>query len=252
MCSVVILRRGGHAWPLILAANRDEMIGRAWDPPARHWPDRADVVAGRDRLCNGSWLGLNDHGVITAVLNRVGSLGPAAGKRSRGELVLEALDHADAETAAEQLRHLDPSGYRSFNLVIADNAAAFWLRSTGRSGSAIEITRLPAGVSMLTARDLNDHASPRIARNLTDFETALPPDPDLDDWDAWQELMRRTALDNPTDGMIVVTDSGFETVSSSLIALPAADHAVAGEEAKPVWLFAPGRPDRTDYRPVAL
>ncbi len=64
--------------------------------------------------------------------------------------------------------------------------------------------------------------------------------------------MRRTALENPTDGMIVVTDSGFETVSSSLIALPAADHAVAGEEAKPVWLFAPGRPDRTDYRPVAL
>ena len=81
---------------MILAANRDEMISRAWDPPARHWPDRPDVVAGRDRLCDGSWLGLNDHGMIAAVLNRVGSLGPAAGKRSRGELVLEALDHTDA------------------------------------------------------------------------------------------------------------------------------------------------------------
>ncbi len=252
LCSVVILRRSGHTWPLILAANRDEMIERAWDPPARHWPDRADVVAGRDRLCNGTWLGLNDHGVVAAVLNRVGSLGPAAGKRSRGELVLEALDHADAQSAAEQLRHLDPSGYRSFNLMVADGQAAFWLKSMGRAGGAIKVTKLPEGVSMLTARDLNDHTSPRIARNLPDFETALPPDPDLDDWEAWQELMRRSALDDPMDGMIVVTDSGFETVSSSLIALPSASHAIAGEEAKPVWLFSPGRPDQADYRPVTL
>ena len=190
--------------------------------------------------------------MIAAVLNRVGSLGPATGKRSRGELVLEALDHADAETAAEQLRHLDPGGYRSFNLVVADSRAAFWLKSVGRSGSTIEVTRLPQGTSMLTARDLNDPTSPRIARNLPDFETALAPDPDLEDWDAWQELMARTAMDHPMDGMIVVTDSGFETVSSSLIALPAANHAIAGEEAKAVWLFAPGRPDRTDYQPVAL
>ena len=32
-------------------------------------------------------------------LNRKGTLGPATGKRSRGELVLEALDHAEARAA---------------------------------------------------------------------------------------------------------------------------------------------------------
>ena len=121
LCSVVILRRPGHDWPLILAANRDEMRMRAWDPPGRHWPDRPEILAGRDHLSNGSWLGINDHGVVAAVLNRQGSLGPEPGKRSRGELVLEALDHSDAEVAVEQLRHLDPRAYRSFNLVIADN-----------------------------------------------------------------------------------------------------------------------------------
>ncbi|MGY9055065.1 MAG: NRDE family protein, partial [Alphaproteobacteria bacterium] len=36
MCTVVILRRPGHAWPLLMAANRDEMRGRAWSPPGRH------------------------------------------------------------------------------------------------------------------------------------------------------------------------------------------------------------------------
>jgi len=100
MCTLVILRRPAHEWPLILAANRDEMAGRPWKPPGRHWPDRPEVVGGIDLESGGSWLARNDHGVVAAVLNRVGSLGPAPGKRTRGELVLDALDHADAGAAA--------------------------------------------------------------------------------------------------------------------------------------------------------
>ena len=80
MCTLVILRRPGDRWPLLLAANRDEMADRPWRGPGRHWPDRPDVVAGQDLLSGGSWLGLNDHGVVAAILNRVGSLGPAAGR----------------------------------------------------------------------------------------------------------------------------------------------------------------------------
>ena len=63
MCTAAILRRPGHAWPLILAANRDEMTGRPWLPPGRHWPDRPETVAGQDQLSGGSWLGVNDHGL---------------------------------------------------------------------------------------------------------------------------------------------------------------------------------------------
>ncbi|HUK60145.1 MAG TPA: NRDE family protein, partial [Stellaceae bacterium] len=114
MCTLVMLRRPGHAWPVIVGANRDEMINRPWEEPARHWPDRPEVVAGRDTLAGGSWLGLNDFGVVAAVLNRHGSLGPAPGQRSRGELVLEALDHADAREAAAALAALEPGAYRTF------------------------------------------------------------------------------------------------------------------------------------------
>src|SRR5258707_251483 len=80
--------RPEHAWPVIIGANRDEMIGRPSQPPGRHWPDRAEIVGGLDLLAGGSWLGVNDWGVAAAILNRQGSLGPAAGLRSRGELVL--------------------------------------------------------------------------------------------------------------------------------------------------------------------
>src|SRR5271155_5180323 len=128
MCTLVILRRPEHVWPVIIGANRDEMIGRPAAPPARHWPDRPEVIAGLDRLAAGSWLGINDWGVAAAVLNRHGSLGPAAGRRSRGELVLEALGHADATDAAMALSHLDPDAYRTFNLIVADNRDGFWLR----------------------------------------------------------------------------------------------------------------------------
>src|SRR5712672_2709720 len=123
MCTLVILRRPEHEWPVIIGANRDEMIDRPAKPPGRHWPDRTEVVAGLDLFAGGSWLGINDWGVAAAILNRHGSLGPATGLRSRGELVLEALDHADAAAAAAALAQLNTAAYRSFNLILADNRA---------------------------------------------------------------------------------------------------------------------------------
>ena len=92
MCTLVILRRPGHDWPLIVAANRDEMSDRPWAAPGRHWNDRVEAVAGRDEVAGGTWLGLNDWGVIAGVLNRPGSLGPEAGLRSRGELPLDEFE----------------------------------------------------------------------------------------------------------------------------------------------------------------
>lgn len=52
--------------------------------------------------------------------------------------------------------------------------------------------------------------------------------------------------------MTVVTDRGFGTVSSSLLALPAAPATLDAPPRPPIWLFAPGRPDQHDYLPVAL
>ena len=187
MCSVVILRRPGHDWPVLLGANRDEMSQRPWLPPGRHWPDRPWVVAGLDQQAGGSWLGLNDHGLVAGIMNRPQSLGPAAGKRSRGELVLDALDHADAREAAAALAELDPEAYRPFNLILADNTEAFWVR---HAGARIDAAAIPPGLSMLTAHDLNDAAgSRRIAHFLPLFRAAPAPDPAAGDWRAWQALL---------------------------------------------------------------
>lgn len=262
MCSVVILYRPGHAWPVILGANRDEMRDRPWEPPGRHWPDRPNVVAGRDLLAGGSWLGLNDEGVVAGILNRMNTLGPQPGRRSRGELVLEALDHADAADAAWALADLDPRAYRSFNMVIADSRNAFWLRHKGEAAEAIEIMPLPAGLSMITAHDMNDtRGSARIRHFLPRFRAAPPPDPDAPDpdgdpeigkgdWRGWEALLssrERSAGGGPYDAMTVDLDSGFGTVSSALIALPAPDPT---GQRRPLWRFAAGVPGEAPFRPV--
>lgn len=284
MCTLVILRRPEAAWPLILAANCDELENRPWRAPARHWPDRPEVVAGQDMSAGGSWFGANDDGLVAAVLNRPGTLGPEAGKRSRGELVLEALDHAEAKVAAEALLDLNPRSYRPFNLVIADRDDAFWLRHAGAQRSfrvrtregvwreldplhmpgqapldmpgsegqvladdaAIQCEPIPSGLSMLTAHDLNDSASPLISHYLSRFEAAAVPDPGNNDWADWTRLLSdRTSPDqDPRHAMTVVNAGAFTTVCSHLLALPAIGDAT--------MLFAAGRPGEVPFEQVAV
>ena len=286
MCTVVLLRRPQAPWPLLLAANRDELRSRPWRPPARHWPDRPEVVAGLDIQAGGSWLGVNDEGVVAAVLNRVGSLGPAAGKRSRGELVLEALDHADAAAAAKALVDLDPDAYRPFNLLVADARDAFWLRHAGGlpafgyrdssgawrevdttampiggdpagapAGGAtkaalrsppIECRPLPEGCSMITARDLNDATSARVRHYLPQFERASPPDPGADEWGAWIELLGRRAAPGAEPG------DAMTIVTDGDFGTVCSTLIALPARGAPIMKFAAGTPDQAPFERVAL
>ncbi len=251
MCTLVILRRPEHPWPVVIGANRDEMIDRPSKPPGRHWPDRAEVVAGIDLLAGGSWLGLNDWGVAAAVLNRHGSLGPAAGLRSRGELVLEALDHADAVAAAAALADLDPAAYRSFNLIVADNRDAFWLRHDGTG--RIETRPLDEGLSLIAAGEVNELATPRLALARPRFLAAPAPDPERDDWTGWQELLGDDSVPPgappgapPEAALRFRTARGYGTVSSGLIALP----AIPTQDRPAVFRYAGWLPEPSPWRNV--
>jgi uncharacterized protein with NRDE domain len=246
MCTLVILRRPDHRWPVLIAANRDEMIDRPWEPPGRHWPDRPEVVAGLDILGGGSWLGINDWGVAAAVLNRHGSLGPAPDRRSRGELVLEALDHADAVAAADALSYLDPEAYRTFNLIVADQRDGFWLRHAG--GTRVELHPLKDGLSMIAAGDVNDLGTRRLELALPAFREWPAPDPDRDDWATWESLLGSTRAplgESMVAAMRFRTD-GYGTVSSALIALPSREKA----DRKPVFRFAGWLPQPTPWQDV--
>lgn len=239
MCTVLLLHRPGHAWPLLLAANRDERLDRPWSAPARHWPGRPSILAGRDDSAGGTWMGLNDAGVLAAVLNRPGSLGPAPGKRSRGELPIAALDAASAEAAARRLATLDAAAWRPFNLVLADAAGGWFLRGLGQGRPHAE--PLPPGLSMITAQDPNDLASPRVARALPRFAASPPPEPDHEAWAAWETLLADTAPDEDRAAALSLPPlDGFGTVCSSLVALAA--------DGRRVWRFCPAPPGQAPFR----
>lgn len=236
MCTVIVLWRPGEAWPLLLAANRDERLDRAWQAPAYHWPG---VIGGRDSTAGGTWMAMNGTGVIAAVLNRPGSLGPAPGKRSRGELPLMALEATTAEAASRRLGALDASLWRPFNAVIADAKGAWFVAGLGEGRPLVE--PLAPGVAMVTAHPPNDLTSPRTARHLPRFQAAPAPRPP--DWCAWPALLSDSE-GGPGETLNVPPLGGFGTVCSSLVALGA-----AGER---LWHFAPGPPDRTEFVPLKL
>lgn len=248
MCTLILLRRSGHDWPVIVGANRDEMKTRPWRAPARHWPDRPEVVAGLDELAGGSWLGINDHGVVAGILNRHGSLGPAPGQRSRGELVLEALDHADAADAARALAAIDPRAYRTFNMIVVDSRDAFWLRHADESGKTpVEARSVRDGLSMIASGEIDDPDIARLNLYRPRFLAAPTPDPVKKDWSAWENLLSEDG-GGPDRSLRFDTDRGFATVSSALIAIPSHEQ----RKSKPKFRFRGYHPIVTEWTDVAL
>ena len=88
-----------------MAANRDEFLARPADPPERSADGR--WLAPRDRQAGGTWLGVNATGLFVGVTNR--SAGPRdPARRSRGLLVLDALESADAPDLHRRLADARP------------------------------------------------------------------------------------------------------------------------------------------------
>ncbi len=241
MCTVLVLLRPGDDWPLLVATNRDERLERAFDPPGRYWPQAPGVVAWRDRAGGGSWLGLNDEGVVATLVNAHDELGPLAGKASRGELVVRALAEPGAAAAARALGALDAARYRGFTLLVADRSGAFVLSG---DGAALRTDALAPGHHMLTPEGCDVAGAPRVRAYLADLRAAPPPRPAAGDWAGWTALLRREDAADPHHAMTVVTEHGFGTVASTLIGVPAAPGAA------PALLVASGPPTRAGYEPL--
>ena len=241
MCTVLLLSRPGDAWPLLVGANRDERLDRAFDPPARWWPELPRVVGGRDRAGGGSWFALNDDGVVATIVNGMHRLGPLAGRESRGTIVLRALRERDADSASRAIAALPADRYRGFTLIVADRRGAFAVASDERT---IRRDTLAPGHHIVTPQGCDVPDSPRFAAHFEAFRSASAPDVDRDDWSAWEALLRRVDDDDPHRAMTVVTPHAFGTVCSGLVAIAAA----AG--AAPAMRFANGPPTRAPYEPV--
>lgn len=117
MC-LVVLATGLHPdYPLILAANRDEFHARP-AKEAHWWPDKPDVVGGRDLQAGGTWLALQRGGRFATVTNFRDAEPPHPGHHSRGFLVTGFLE--GELPPQDYLATIDEEKYAGFNLLVGD------------------------------------------------------------------------------------------------------------------------------------
>ena len=90
MCIVALALNAHPCYPLIVAANRDEFFSRP-TLAASFWPDAPQVLAGRDLVAGGTWLGVTREGKIAAVTYFREWPHRATGLRSRGLLAADFL-----------------------------------------------------------------------------------------------------------------------------------------------------------------
>lgn len=117
MC-LIVLGIGAHPdYPLIFAANRDEFHARP-TREAHWWPDKPDVLGGRDLQAGGTWLAVHRNGRFATVTNFRDAQPPSPGHHSRGFLVTGFFDGELAPN--EYLAGIDEDNYAGFNLLAGD------------------------------------------------------------------------------------------------------------------------------------
>ncbi|ANB72826.1 NRDE family protein [Paraburkholderia phytofirmans OLGA172] len=111
-----------------LAANRDEFFRRTAEPIS-WWHDAPTVLAGRDLLGGGTWLGMSRDGRFAALTNYRAPHEMRADAPTRGTLVSDWLSgsasgsgNGQHETPLDYLQHVARTGdiYNGFNLIIGD------------------------------------------------------------------------------------------------------------------------------------
>ena len=145
MCLLVFALREHPRLPLIVAGNRDEFHARPTQA-AHWWPDKRNIVGGRDLQAGGTWLALNRNGRFAAVTNYRDARRESAGLRSRGELVTGFL--VSSAGAVDYIDSIDGDAYAGFNLLVSEGRSAAYL--SNRGGGACELQPGVYGLSNAT------------------------------------------------------------------------------------------------------
>jgi uncharacterized protein with NRDE domain len=161
MCLLALFYRTVGDAPLVVGANREEFYDRPAEPPhILEGPARA--VAGVDKLAGGTWLGVNEIGLLVAVTNRPKSRLPAQ-PRSRGLLAREMLGCRSAKEAIDlATQELDKGPYAGCNVVCADAERLVVFQA----GDWLRIQMLPPGLHVVTNGDVNDGRDLRLVYAL--------------------------------------------------------------------------------------
>jgi uncharacterized protein with NRDE domain len=120
MCVLAFAWRAHPRWRLVAAGNRDELHTRP-STPLERWRDPQHVLAGRDQVAGGAWLGVSEQGRFAVVTNLRGFGESKPAGASRGALVSSLLagERRHAGAADSALAAFNP-----FNVIFVDDDRA--------------------------------------------------------------------------------------------------------------------------------
>ena len=178
------------------------------------------IFAGKDILEGGSWLGLNENGLCAAILNRISNKLKDKNLNSRGKIIIDILKKSDAKSALKYIESYFKKDTRFFNLFISDYKNAFWIKYDQNEFKSFEV---PYGFSIIDNYDLNDNKSPKQKLYRDIFLNKKLPNPSINYFKSWQELLfLEDKYNNVNLSSVFVKDknNNYGTVCSSIIGLP--------------------------------
>lgn len=123
MCTLHLFYQVFEDAPVLFAANRDENLDRGWLGPDLIGTDPG-IFGPRDLSAGGTWLGVNEAGLLVGLANHHDTLTISPSLCSRGVIVLEALRSGSADEARRFAEWISPS-CKSYTLLVADPRSAF-------------------------------------------------------------------------------------------------------------------------------
>ena len=168
MCLILFAVDAHADFPLVLAATRDEFLARP-TAPAGFWKDNPDILAGRDLVAGGTWLGVHRRGRVAAVTNVREPDRFRSDAASRGALVTGMLTAEDGPLAF--LEGVEGASYNGFNAVaFAADGAVYGTNRSEHDG--MEARRMEAGIHGLSNANL-DTPWPKVVQGKEDLACAL-------------------------------------------------------------------------------
>jgi uncharacterized protein with NRDE domain len=230
MCTLALFLNMIDDYPLVVAANRDEHYDRPAAPPALIAVNPR-IVAGKDLRARGTWLGVNEHGLVVGILNRRadGATAGNSNNRSRGLLCMDLLALRSAAECPDFLRRHEEH-YNPFTLVCADPAqAGVAFNNDGK----ITVRSLNAGLHVFSSAAEVDTGSGKADRAYGRFmrwAAGLATEEMTGEWLSGLKTLlgdhSMVGYDDPRDA-ICVHGAQSGTVSSSIICYSAAERRFA-------------------------
>lgn len=167
MCLILIAHQLTEQMPLLVLANRDEFYTRP-TAAAGYWDESSGMIAGRDLVSGGTWLGARHDRWATVTNIREGFNNKANHiSKSRGWLV---RDYLQGELSpGDFLATIKPSfnDFAGFNLLLGDARELWYTSNRGK-----DPRRLQPGLYGLSNHFL-DTPWPKVVRGKTSLEKLL-------------------------------------------------------------------------------